>query len=260
MTRYKLRRIIQFVTFMAWLVVLFFIIQGTIPTTHEACPYASVCFGTMAAHSIIVYPITVVIGLLIAISTIIIGRKFCGYICFFGTFQEYVYRLRKGKKKFIHPLPQHIHRLLSPLKYLVFLATIALAWSSMQFIYMKFCPAVAIGHPGRIGLAGISTLVVIVFGGFFIERFWCRYLCPYAALMNIFQLIGRLFRIRRQNIFRNVAQSIQCRNCANYCPMQIDLGDIEEIKDCNCIHCMRCVRQCTKDRTQKSKCIYRDNL
>lgn len=260
MTRYRVRRLIQIITFAAWLIVLFFVIQGSIPTTHAACPFASVCFGSMALHSIIVYPVTVLIGLLIAISTIILGRKFCGYICFFGTLQEYLYRLRKGRKKYIHPLPQRVHILLSTLKYLVLLVTMFLAWSSLQFVYMKFCPAVAIGHPARTGSAGIATLVIIVIGGFFVERFWCRYLCPYAALMNIFQYLGRLMKIKRQNIFRNVAQSLQCRNCANYCPMQIDLGDTEEIKDCNCIHCMRCVRQCTKDRSQQSRCIYRDNL
>ncbi|MCD6181694.1 MAG: 4Fe-4S binding protein [Candidatus Cloacimonetes bacterium] len=259
MTQYKVRRAIQLVSFIGWIMLLFFIIQGVLPVTHAFCPYASVCFGTMAAHGIVVYPITSIIGLLIAITTMFIGRKFCGYICFLGTLQEYIYRLRKGKSRFIHTIPDRLHRILSVVKYLVLTGTIIAAWFSVQFIYMKFCPVVSLGHPQRITIGGAILLAVIGVGGFFIERFWCRYLCPYGALMNLFQYLGRLLKIKRITIFRNVQNSIQCPNCPNYCPMHIDLGTREYITDPNCIHCMNCVRQCTKDSTRKSTCIYRDN-
>ncbi len=113
---------------------------------------------------------------------------------------------------------------------------------------MKFCPILAIAHPQTITLAGIVSLLIIVVAGYFVERFWCRYLCPYAALMNLMQKLADFLRIKRYEIFR----------CINYCPMQIDIGYNEKIDNPNCLKCFRCVRLCSKENPEDGKCIYKD--
>ena len=261
MKRDVLREIIQSFFFGISLLLLIFLIKGIFATAHQFCPYSSICFGIMGfklhtGHFLFKYAI--IAGFLIAISTIFFGRLFCGYICFIGTLQESIYKLNKSKHKFIQRIPFKFHRFLLGLKYLSFLITVVFAYFGIQYLYMKFCPVLAFAHPQRIRIAAVITLVIIILGGFLVERFWCRYLCPYAAMMNVFQYIGKLLKIKRLQIFRNIKTSINCFNCTNYCPMNIDVGYNEEISDVNCIHCYRCVRICSKEDAAKSKCIYRD--
>jgi polyferredoxin len=258
MDKFKLRKLIQTVFFGFWLLILLLLISGVLNNAHQYCPFASVCFGTMTINGYYTFLISVVIGVLIAILTIFWGRKFCGYICFFGTLQEWIYNLRKAKNKFTQLIPFRLHRILIKLRYLILVFTIITAYLSIQYVYMKFCPVLSLAFPEYIGMAGITTLLIIIVGGFFIERCWCRYLCPYAALMNVFEFVGKFLRIKRAKIFRNIQTSINCFNCANYCPMNIDLGCKEEIEDVNCIQCLRCVRKCSKTGAGKSECIYRD--
>jgi polyferredoxin len=258
MDKFKIRKLIQNIFFGIWILLLLLLITGKITTCHQFCPHALVCFGTMTLHGYIAYLPMLILSLIIVVSTIFLGRKFCGYICFIGSIQEFIYRLNKSKHKFKEIIPYKMHRRLIGIKYLVLIITLVFSYFGIQYLYMKFCPLLNLSHPQWIGIAGGILLAIIIIGSFFIERLWCRYLCPYAALMNIFELIGRLLKIKRANIYRNIKTSINCFDCANYCPMNIDIGYNEEIKDLNCIHCLRCVRKCSKKDAAKSKCIYRD--
>jgi ferredoxin-type protein NapH len=254
----KLRKVVQTVFFGVWILLILLLISGLVNTCHQFCPYAVVCYGTMTVNGYVAYLPMVIIGLLTAISVIFLGRMFCGYVCFLGTIQEFVFKLNKTKNKFQQRIPYKYHRYLLGIKYIVLLITVVSAYLGIQYYYMKFCPVVALSHPQNIGIAAAFTLAVILLGGYFVERFWCRYLCPYAALMNIFQRLGKLLKIKKSNIYRNVKTSINCFNCANYCPLNVDIGYNEEISDVNCIHCYRCVRKCSIKDAAKSGCIYRD--
>ncbi len=258
MDKHKIRKLFQTVFFGFWLILLLSIIKGSFSTAHQFCPFASVCFGTMTLNGYFAYLPAVIIGLAIAFFTIFIGRKFCGYICFFGTLQEWIYKLRKTKTKFTQFIPFKVHTVLIKLKYLILLITLVSAYFGVQYFYMKFCPVLNLAHPELIRIAGVAVLAIIFIGTFFVERLWCRYLCPYAALMNIFELLGNVLKIKRKKVFRNIKTSINCFNCANYCPMHIDIGYNEEISDLNCVHCLRCIRKCSKQDAAKSECIYRD--
>lgn len=186
-----------------------------------------------------------IIGLLIAISTIFFGRKFCGYICFLGTLQEYLFKLNPQKRK--TQLPLRIHRTLGVVKYIILIITFIMALFLIQYLYMPFCPVVAISFPESISVSGIISLIIIFIGGFFIERFWCRYLCPYAALMNIFQFIGKISGTKKHVIKKNREICIDCSICTKNCPMNIDISKYEGITDPNCIHCLKCIQSCPID-------------
>ncbi len=259
--KFKIRKVIQ-LAFLGISVSLFvLLIQGTLPVAHEYCPYASVCFGLWkigAKFAPFLFPVAVIVGAVIALSSFFFGRWFCGYVCPIGTIQELIYSTKKSKKKFDQLIPYKIHKFMIFFKYIIFLFTAITAFFGAQYLYMKFCPVLAIAHIQNITIAGIVVLAIIIFLGYFVERFWCRYICPYAALMNIFQKIADIIGIKRYKIFRNIHTSINCFNCLNYCPMNIDIGYNEKISDINCIKCMSCVRQCSKTDREKSKCIYRD--
>ena len=148
------------------------------------------------------------------------------------------------KKYRIRHIPKGLHRVLLKLKYLLLLLIMFLAYSTYQFLYMKFCPVMALAHIKTITFWGILSLSVIFIVGFFIERFWCKYLCPYAALMNVLLFVGNLLHIPRKKIAINQEFCINCNKCEKVCPMQIDLVNKKYIKNVECILCKKCIRVC----------------
>lgn len=259
--RDKIRFFSQLFFLIVSLTLLALLILGFLGVSHSYCPFASVCFGILGlspAVSVWLFKTAAIVGILIAFSTIFWGRKFCGYICFLGTLQEFIYNLNCSREKYCRKLSYKIHLILRVLKYLVLIFTAVTAFLALQYLYMKFCPVYALAHPQNISLAAVFTLIVIFVLGVWVERFWCRYLCPYAALMNLFQYMGKLLGIKRQKIRRNIEASVNCKTCSNYCPMGIKIECKEEISNINCIHCGRCVRKCLKDNFSKEQCLYRD--
>lgn len=258
MTKFRLRKTIQIVFIGIWILLILILIPQKFGTCHQFCPYAVICFGMMMPSGYAAYIPTLIVGIFIALSTIFWGRLFCGYVCLLGTIQENIFKLRKNKKKYNQIISYKYHRFLILLKYFILILTLIFALLTIQYFYMAYCPVVAISHLTIMGIGAAVFFLIILLLSLFVERFWCRYLCPYAALMNIFQYLGKALKIKRVMIFRNVETSINCFNCTNYCPMSIDIGYNEEIADSDCIHCYRCVRLCSKKDAARSKCIYRD--
>jgi len=251
-----IRKIIQKIFFGIWLLLLIFIYTGSIPVIHLTCPYASVCFGSMLINRLVVYLPIVILGLLIVISTVFWGRKFCGYVCFLGTIQEYIFKLNPSSNRFNRKLNSLIDKSLKYLKYVIFILTVALAMNKLQYMYMGFCPLFKLAHPFHTSLLALIILALILILCLIYERFWCRYLCPYAAMMNIFQLIGKLAGVKRNRVKRNIDESLKCRDCPNYCPMNIDFDNDDIIENIECIHCLRCVRLCFFKVDGKKECLY----
>jgi len=193
----------------------------------------------------VLYPIAVALGFIIAVTSMYWGRRFCGYICPFGTVQEIIADLNPltKKRKQLH-VPDKLHKFLNMGKYIILFITIVAVFRSVQFIYMKFCPVLAVSHPQNITIYSILTLFIIFVVGFFLNRFWCRYLCPYAALMNIFQFIGRTLRIKSNRIHASEDNCIDCRLCTKSCPMMIKIHREKRVENVNCIFCLKCQESC----------------
>ncbi len=91
------------------------------------------------------------------------------------------------------------------------------------------------------------------------SRVWCRFGCPQAAILGIFQKFFSRFRITT-----NGGQCISCGNCSTYCEMGIDVRAYaqkgQNIVRSSCVGCGICAAVCprgvlklengpTKDRT-----------
>ncbi len=88
---------------------------------------------------------------------------------------------------------------------------------------------------------GAALLLLIVVGSLFVERMFCRYLCPLGA---VFALVSkfRLFKIRKPR-----EKCGACRACTKRCPMGIPLYRTNVITSAECIDCMSCVEICPRD-------------
>ncbi|OCW96035.1 4Fe-4S ferredoxin [Macellibacteroides sp. HH-ZS] len=133
------------------------------------------------------------------------GRVFCAGVCPFGALQELVniknYRLPKAFTTVLGMMPWF---------YLIFALLYAVTRSS--FIICRFDPFVGIFRlGGDIGMitCGIILLIMAMFTG----RPFCRFFCPYGALLSIFSSVS-IWKIKLTD-----KPCINCELCHNACPV-----------------------------------------
>jgi polyferredoxin len=89
-----------------------------------------------------------------------------------------------------------------------------------------------------LGVTGATVVFLLVLASVFVQNAWCRYLCPYGALLGLIALAGPL-RIRR-----NASLCIDCSRCAKACPAALPVNRLITIQSAECTGCMSCVAEC----------------
>ncbi|MEK7449222.1 MAG: 4Fe-4S binding protein, partial [Planctomycetota bacterium] len=87
----------------------------------------------------------------------------------------------------------------------------------------------------------VTTGVVLLVLGFLsigIPHFWCRYLCPYGALM------GSLSWLSPFKIHRNKKTCIDCQKCTKVCPARVQVHNSAVVWSDECNACLQCVDVC----------------
>ncbi len=173
-------------------------------------------------------------------------KSFCGWLCPVGTVSEYLWRL--GRRLFGRNwrLPRGLDIGLRSLKYIL-LGLFVYAVASMSVAAIR---AFLEGPYGIVddvkmlnffrflGTAGAAVLALLVVASVFVQNFWCRYLCPYGALMGLASLASPL-RIRRDPDL-----CIDCAKCAKACPSALPVDRLVTIRSAECTGCMQCVAEC----------------
>jgi ferredoxin len=77
-----------------------------------------------------------------------------------------------------------------------------------------------------------------VVGSVLVKNLWCRYLCPYGALVGLVSLLSPM-RIRRQPDV-----CIDCAKCAKACPSLLPVDRLMTVKSAECTNCLECVSVC----------------
>lgn len=83
-----------------------------------------------------------------------------------------------------------------------------------------------------VGIGGLSLLY---------KNFWCRYLCPYGALLG---LISQLSPVK---INRSEKNCSHCHSCTRNCPALIDVEKQGAVKSAECFACMTCISVCPSE-------------
>ena len=92
---------------------------------------------------------------------------------------------------------------------------------------------------GGVGLVVIGGLLVL---SVLIQNFWCRYLCPYGAMMGLASLLSPL------KIRRNPETCIDCAKCAKACPSSLPVDRLVTIRSVECTACLECVAACPAEK------------
>jgi polyferredoxin len=184
----------------------------------------------------------------VVIATVVLGRAFCGWFCWFGGYLDLV-EWGRGKLKISIP-----HRMLLYLVAIPFVSlalkiynTIGVTW--LQGFPTTFIFQLADVEPWGGQQTGISIVITLIMFGpvlhvVFGRRAWCRYLCPIGALLKVFSKLGA-GKVRLVN-----DDCIGCGTCNRICDMQVDvLGALKShgaVSSTNCIRCLKCIDTCPK--------------
>lgn len=227
---------------------------------HKACPFATVCNGTLLFEKGKLFFMTGIgIGLAIIVLSYFLSRLYCGYVCPIGYLQKFS---MWGAKKFkIKPmkLKETPIKWLTIMKYVLTMILIVAITISGSMLFIDFCPVFMIASYKYIGasLFTIGFTLFIMVAAMKIEYFFCRFLCPYSTLLEgvgyIFEKMG-FKRIR--NIKRDEESCISCNLCDKNCPMGVEVTKGDEVQSHLCIGCMTCVDSCPMNKKGKDTLKY----
>ncbi|PHO03071.1 4Fe-4S binding protein [Rhodobacteraceae bacterium 4F10] len=166
------------------------------------------------------------------------GRgAYCGWLCPFGALQELTNKLARALKVPQWTLPWGLHERLWPLKYMIFLGLFALSMVSIPLAetYAEIEPfKTAIILKFVRDWPFVVFALLLLLAGLFIERFYCRYLCPLGGALAIPARIRMFDWLRR---YKECGSP--CQTCANECPVQA-IHPTGEINPNECVDCLHC--------------------
>lgn len=214
---------------------------------HAICPFGGVeTFIALIKFDVMVKKIhlsALVMTVIIMILAILFGPVVCSYMCPLGSIQEWLGKLGKKifKNKYNNIMPKKIDRILRYMRYFVLIFTVYLTTESLKLVFLEVDPYYALFNfwSSEATIGGIIVLVVTLLLSLIIERPWCKYACPFGALIGLSNFIS-IFKIKR-----NKSTCIGCKKCDKVCPMNIEVSKKEVIKDHQCIRC----GECTSDNT-----------
>ncbi len=193
-----------------------------------------------------IHPAAMVLLCVFLVSSLLMKRSFCSWLCPVGTVSEYLWKI--GRKLFRRNLvvTRWIDIPLRSLKYLLlaFFLFIVFTMSAQELNSFLMSPFAIVADVKMlnffrfIGTLGIAVIVVLIALSVFIQNFWCRYLCPYGALMGIVSTLSPI-RIRR-----DADACIDCGKCNKACPSHLPVDSLVQIGSVECTGCLECVAVC----------------
>ena len=206
----------------------YFLVTDKVPTIHPAAMFLLAAF----------------LGI-----SLLMKKAFCSWLCPIGTISENLWKF--GRKIFRKSwrVPRWLDIPLRSLKYLVFgfFAYIVFSMSAIEldaFMHAPFSMVAGVKMLNFFVEMSVTTavvLAVLVVLSVFIRNFWCRYLCPYGALMGLVSLLSPV-KIRRDK-----EACIDCGKCAKACPSHLPVDQLVQIQSVECTACMECVASCPSE-------------
>jgi len=181
-------------------------------------------------------PMVAIVSTVVALSSLLVGRVFCGHVCPPGAIQELAYLA-----------PIRKVRLSSSI-------TIKVRWV-MFVIILATSVVLSLNLTKMLGLQDLFTLtltpalaifIAVVLASTVIYRPFCRLFCPFGALSSLFSGYS-LLGIRREE------GCVDCGKCSKVCPPQV----LKERAGAECYLCGRCMESCHKDALRYSKGVGR---
>ncbi|HEY3624663.1 MAG TPA: 4Fe-4S binding protein [Terracidiphilus sp.] len=203
----------------------YFISTGEVPAIHPAAMFLFIAFVLMS---------------------LLFKKAFCSWLCPVGTLSENLHKL--GKKIFHRNLrlPRWADIALRGLKYLLlaFFVFVIGGMSTQVLLGFMNTPYGLIADVKMLnffrgmGLTAAIVIGVLIVLSMLVQNFWCRYVCPYGALLGLASLLSPV-KIRRDS-----ETCIDCAKCAHVCPASLPVDKLVQIRSAECSACMICISAC----------------
>lgn len=199
------------------------------------------------------HPAALVLFVTFVVMSLLAKKSFCSWLCPVGTLSEGLWKLGRAVLGWNFRLWVWLDVVLRGLKYalLFFFAKLllfdmplrALAgflrspyWAMSDVKMLHFFT-----EPSFDTVAVVGALVCL---SLLFQNPWCRYLCPYGALVGLVSLFSPM-KIRRYAPNCN-----RCGRCSEVCPAQLPVADKRVVRSVECTGCLSCVDSCHTDALQ----------
>lgn len=192
-------------------------------------------------------PLVFILWFSVAAALIFWGRgAYCGWLCPFGALQELTNRIAKLFNVPQFAVPWGLHERLWPLKYIIFLGLFGLSLASLplaeRFAEVEpFKTAIILKFQRAWPFVAFAVGLIVI--GLFVERFYCRYLCPLGAALAIPGRMRMFDWLKRYHDCGN-----PCQICHKECMVQA-IHPTGQINPNECLNCMHCQVRYQDDRT-----------
>ncbi len=173
-------------------------------------------------------------------------KSFCSWLCPIGTISEWLWRAGRAIFRKNVELPRRLDVALRSLKYVLlafFLWAVAgMSADALQGFMTSPYGLVAdvkmLDFFRDLSVVGVSVLLALAVFSLLVRNAWCRYLCPYGALLGLVSSASPV-RIRR-----DPAACIDCAKCARACPSALPVDGLLSVTSAECTGCLECVAAC----------------
>lgn len=239
----------------------------------------------------------IMMGIALAAAVILFSKLFCAYLCPVGTVEDLLIRLRKAINIRSISVGAVLDKILRIVKYGLLFWIVYMTVTASELFCKNLDPyyAVATGFKGEITLwMSIVTVSIVILCGLFIDRFWCKYICPLGAISNTlkfwvwlvglgllgwvlnllglhfswvwllgaFCLLGYVLEIldgrpkcQALRIVKDDTACSHCELCNHACPYGIDVCHAKgAVTNVDCTLCLECTAVCHKDALRVGAC------
>jgi polyferredoxin len=212
---------------------------------HAVCPFGGVetlyTFVVSGLYVKKIHSAALVLAGIVMLLSVFFGPVFCGWVCPLGTVQEWVGKLGKKlfRRRYNHFVPARLDQYLRYTRYFVLLWVLYVTATSGVLIFEAYDPYYALFNfwTTEVAWTAIFILGLVLLGSIFVERPWCKYACPYGAVLGITNLF-RVFSIKRSTTTCKADGA-----CSIMCPMNIEVDSKTSVRDHQCISCMECTSE-----------------
>jgi polyferredoxin len=214
---------------------------------------------------------------LFCVLTVLLSKMWCGWICPFGTLQDWLSKARKKLGIREIEFSWAIRDRLKPVKYvllaLLVVIPLLVAYAGLHndfaLPFCQICPGkpimpLFVGQIRNFELDLTNTITLVfsflsitiaaisIVGCFFKDRFFCIF-CPMLPLIQLFKKISFI------RLEKTLHTCSGCGNCQRMCPMDIRDVSLEKTEKYvmteDCLLCLRCVEACPEDNTLTAKIL-----
>jgi len=181
--------------------------------------------------------------------SLLLRKAFCSWLCPVGTVSEGLWMLGRRLWRRNRQLPRGADITLRSLKYLLFglfcYAVVSMPVPAIRAFlggpYGVIADVKMLNFFRFVSVTGVVVIGVLVVLSTIVQNFWCRYLCPYGAML------GLLARLSPTRIVRTPENCIDCGKCTKACPSFLKVDQLVNVRSAECTACYSCVAVCPAD-------------